>query len=314
MPPAVGLNFEAFSDKQLPVFRIDDAQGNPYVIMVNYGTHPTSLAYENTTISPDYPGAMRNTVEAVFPGATCLWFQGAAGNQGPIEGYSGDLGVPHRLGRILGLEAAAVAARITTVRREPQFEGYVQSNALQAKQPYRVLGPRDATMKYVTRIVELPGRTFTKPELEMRVRQAALTEKELKEVSQKPGATVWEKAQAAAKLRRLGARAKRVQEFFDKGAVAPPPVRKEVAVLKIGDLAMVLTGGENFSEIGAEIKKGSPFAVTMFCGYGNHEGAGYFPVTSEYDFGGYEVAGTRYGRGASEKFIAETIALLKSAR
>jgi len=105
-PPAVGLNFEEFTDRELPVIRMDDAQGKPYAVLVNFQCHGTVLAYENQMVSPDWIGPMRNTVEASLPGATCLFFQGAAGNQGPMEGFTGDLEVPHRLGRILGHEAA----------------------------------------------------------------------------------------------------------------------------------------------------------------------------------------------------------------
>jgi len=80
---------------------------------------------------------------------------------------------------------------------------------------------------------------------------------------------------------------------------------------------MVMTSGELFAEIGAAIKKASPFTVTMFCGYGNNfvEGGGsYFAIASEYALGGYETDKTRYGKGGAEKFIAEAVALLKSVR
>ncbi|MCX6628855.1 MAG: hypothetical protein NTW28_14640 [Candidatus Solibacter sp.] len=71
-PPAVGLNYEAFVDRELPVIRIDDAQGNPYAVLVNFQAHGTVLAFENQVVSPDWIGSMRNTVESlnllVFPG------------------------------------------------------------------------------------------------------------------------------------------------------------------------------------------------------------------------------------------------------
>jgi hypothetical protein len=78
-------------------------------------------------------------------------------------------------------------------------------------------------------------------------------------------------------------------------------------------MALVLTNGELFAEIGAAVKKASPFAVTLFCGYGSHTGGGYMPTTAEYAFGSYEVDGTSYGQGSAEMVIQESIALLKSA-
>ncbi len=307
-PPAVGLNFKEFVDRELPVIRIDDAQGNPYAVLVNFQAHGTVLAYENQLISPDWIGSMRNTVEASLPGATCLYFQGAAGNQGPIEGYSGDVEVAHRLGRILGHEASALALRISTVKREPVFEGYVESTALQAKQPYRVSGPRDATLRFASKVIDLPRRTYTKADI---VRMETLTADAQKKMAavEKAGGSQWEKSQAAARYRRWADLLERYKQ-----PVSSEPVKLEIAVLRIGDMAMVLTNGELFAEIGAAVKKASPFEVTFFCGYGSHTGGGYMPTTAEYPFGSYEVDGTSYGPGSSEKVITEATALLKSVR
>lgn len=307
-PPAVGLNFQEFVDRELPVIRIDDAQGNPYAVLVNYQTHGTVLAYENQVVSPDWIGSMRNTVEAGLPGATCLYFQGATGNQGPIEGYTGDLEVAHRLGAILGHEAAAVALRISTVRREPRFEGYVESTALQARQPYRVSGPQDATLKYTSKILSLPRRVYTKEDLDRMTRLTADATKKLAAVKQ-AGGSAWEQSQAAARLRRWSDLLARYKQ-----PVNTQPVRLEVAVLRIGDMALVLTNGELFSEIGAAVKKASPFKVTMFCGYGSHAGGGYMPTKAEYAHGSYEVDGTSYAPGDDQIVIEEAIALLKSVR
>ena len=308
-PPAVGLNYEAPVDRDLPVIRIDDAQGNPYAILVNFQCHGTVLAGENQVVSPDWIGPMRNTVEANLPGATCLFFQGATGNIGPIEGYTGDLEVPHRLGRILGHEAAAIALRTFTVRREPRFEGYVESTALQAKQPYRVLGPHDATLRYTSKILELPRQTHPKEDIDRMAKLTAVAEKALQQVKQKPGATQWELSQAAARHRRWA----NLLAAYQRPGTATP-VRLQVSVLRIGDMAMVLTSGELFNEIGVAVKKASPFKVTMFCGYGSGVGGGYMPIKSEYAHGSYEVDGTSYGPGAAEKMIEESIALLKSVR
>jgi neutral ceramidase len=306
-PPAVGLNFKEFVDRELPVIRIDDAAGNPYAVLVNFQTHGTVLAYENEIVSPDWIGSMRNTVEASLKGSTCLFFQGAAGNQGPVEGYSGDLELAHRLGRILGHEAAALAFRISTVRREPKFEGYVESTALQAKQPYRVTGPHDATLKYVSKVLSLPRRQYTKEDIDRMARLTADAERKMAALP--AGAGAWDRSQAAARHRRWANLLERYKQ-----PVNQQPVQLEVAVLRIGDMALVLTNGELFAEIGAAVKKASPFAVTLFCGYGSHTGGGYMPTTAEYAHGSYEVDGTSYGPGSAEKVIEESIGLLKSVR
>ncbi len=70
--------------------------------------------------------------------------------------------------------------------------------------------------------------------------------------------------------------------------------------------------GEPFAEIGVAVREASPFAYTMFCGYSDGIGGDYLPMSCEYDFGGYEVERTPYGRKADEKLIAETVDLLKT--
>ena len=305
-PPAVGRNPEGLVDRDLIVARIDNARGQPLAVLVNFQCHGTVLAWENKQISPDWPGMMRRTVEQALPGARCLFFQGAAGNQGPVEGLSGDLAVAHRLGRILGHEAAALALRIETVKREPRFEGFVESTAYLARQPWRVDGPRDATIKFATQLIELPARTYSGQEVERMT--AAVSEAEIK-VKSMAGADAWTKHAAEARLRRFQYL---LSQWRQPGARPPIPVRIEA--LRIGELALLSMPGEPFAEIGQAVKRGSPVPVTMFCGYSSGEGGEYMPIDSEYELEGYEVDRTPYGSQAAAKVIAAASALLSAVR
>jgi hypothetical protein len=287
--------------------RIDDAQGKPYAVLVNFQCHGTVLTYENKMISPDWIGMVRKTVEQAFPGALCLYLQGAAGNQGPIEGGTGDLQVAHRLGTTLGLQAAALAMQIETTRREPAFEGYVESTAYAAKQPWRVVGPRDATLKFVTKTLELPRRTYTPAEIDRMETAVASAKKQLEEATQRNDA--WQKHQADARLRRSADLLKKWKEPPD-----PTPIKVDVQILRIGDMAIAAMPGEPFAEIGAAVKKASPFAFTMFCGYTSGTGGGYMPVESEYAHGGYEVEMTPYGLKAADQVIRQMSALYRELR
>ena len=297
-PAAVGRNPEGFVDRELNIVRIDDAKGNPFAVLVNFQCHGTVLAYENQYLSPDWIGHLRRAVERALPGARCLYFQGAAGNQGPVEGFTGDIGVARRLGSILGLQAAAVALQTETVRREPVFEGFVESTAFQAKQHWRVLGPRDATLKFARKTIEVPRRRYTADDLSDMERRVADAKARLDGTHM-----------SQARLRRL-------QDLLVqwKLPVDPAPLPVEVQILRIGDVAIVAMPGEPFGEIGAAIKKGSPFPYTLFCGYSNGRTGDYMPIESEYRLGGYEVERTPYGVGAAEKVIQETIELFARVR
>ena len=306
-PPAVGRNPQGLVDRELIVARLDDAEGRPMAILANFQAHGTVLGYENKLASPDWVGFARNTVEDAFPGALCLYFQGAAGNQGPIEGFTGDAEVAHRLGRILGHQIAGLAWQIDSVRREAKAEGFVESTAFQAKQPFRVPGPRASLLKAGRLMVDLPRRAYAPAEMADMEKRIARARQQVTD-AQKSG-DGWLKYQAEARLRRF---TNLLTKW--KQPVPPTPVPVELRVLRIGQFALVSMPGEPFAEIGLAFKKASPFEVTMFCGYSSGVGGDYLPVTPEYAHGGYEIERTPYGLGAAEKLMAQASRLFALVR
>ena len=106
-------------DPTVSVLRIDDAQGKPLAILVNYACHPVILGPDNFRYSSDFVGVMRDTVEAAFGRAPlCLFLQGGDGD---INAYYAttlvsDDAIAKRdwTGRQLGEEAARVAKEIQT--------------------------------------------------------------------------------------------------------------------------------------------------------------------------------------------------------
>lgn len=302
-PPAVGRNPEGFLDRELNVLRIDDAKGKPLAVLVNFQCHGTVLAFENKVLSPDWVGMLRKTVESAMPGALCLYFQGAAGNQGPVEGFTGDLSVAHRLGTILGHQAAALAWQIETVKREPKFEGFVESTAYQARQYWRVSGPRDARLKFAMNRVAVPRRTYSRQEISA-MQERVDNAKSHIDQARKAG-DQWKLYQAEARLRRFNDLLQMWKE-----PIPPSPRDVDVQVLRIGEYAIVAMPGEPFAEIGVAVKKASPFAVTFFCGYSTGAGGDYMPISEEFAHGGYEVERTLYNPGADARIIEAGKALL----
>ena len=305
-PPAVGTNPDGFVDQDLIVFRIDDTNGKPYAVLVNFQCHGTTLTFENKVISPDWVGMVRKVIEHAMPGALSLYFQGAAGNQGPIEGGTGDLAVAHRLGSILGHQAAALALQIETVRREPVMEGFTESTAFAARQPWRVKGPRKGTLAFATKLVEVPRRTYTNEEIS---RMAAQVDDARTKLAALKDGSEWDKYQAGARLRRF-------EDLLKKWKMPPDhtPLQVEIQALRIGEIALIAMPGEPFAEIGATVRAKSPFPFTMFCGYSNGKGGDYMPIASEYQYGGYEVERSPYGPEAADKVIAAAVALVEQIR
>jgi hypothetical protein len=80
------------------------------------------------------------------------------------------------------------------------------------------------------------------------------------------------------------------------------------------DLALVAMPGEPFAEIGAAVRKASPYDFTMFCGYSDGVGGDYMPTPDQYQHGGYEVERTLYDPGAADKVIEAASALLRNLK
>jgi len=123
-----GFNPEGPVDDSVLVVRVTGSTGATLATVVNYACHPTTLAWQNTLISPDYPGALREVVEQAT-GAPCVFLQGASGDIGPREGYVGDVAVADRNGRQLGYAVLAALESLPPARTRFQYAGPVVSGA-----------------------------------------------------------------------------------------------------------------------------------------------------------------------------------------
>ncbi|HQK95400.1 MAG TPA: hypothetical protein PLD23_18025, partial [Armatimonadota bacterium] len=94
----------------------------------------------------------------------------------------------------------------------------------------------------------------------------------------------------------------------------------EIQVIGFGDVALVALGGEVFFEIGEEVRRRSPWPITIPMAYCNGS-VGYIPTHAEVPFGGYEVDmaraqwhGLQIRDDADEALIGHAVALLERAR
>lgn len=124
-----GFNPAAAVDDTVLVGRLFTDEGRTLATLVNYACHPTTLAWENSLLSADYPGAMRELVEAETDGAPCVFLLGAAGELAPAEQYAGDVSLADRHGQELGHAALATLAPLRSGCSHLQFDGAVESGA-----------------------------------------------------------------------------------------------------------------------------------------------------------------------------------------
>jgi hypothetical protein len=147
-----GYNPDAAADDTLLVGRITTDAGRPLATLVNYACHPTTLAWENTLISPDYVGAMREVIEAHTDGAPCLFLQGASGELAPREQYTADVAVADRHGRALGWACLSTLEAMPAPGMRLGFDSVVESGAPLAvwrEVPWRAPDDLDAVQSAV---------------------------------------------------------------------------------------------------------------------------------------------------------------------
>jgi hypothetical protein len=97
-------------DRELAVLRVDDRDGKPIAVAVNFAAHPTMIPAEKLLYSADYPGAMKSLVEKEL-GGTCLFLQGASGDMSANPGEH----LGHKaFGQALGREVVSLAREIKT--------------------------------------------------------------------------------------------------------------------------------------------------------------------------------------------------------
>lgn len=124
-----GFNPLSEADTTLLVIRVSNLEGDLVAVLSNYACHPTTLAWDNKLISPDYVGAMRKTMRHAIGKVPVVFVQGASGDVGPREGYVGDVKVAERNGRQLGLSNLSVLAGMPEKPARYSYDGAVISGA-----------------------------------------------------------------------------------------------------------------------------------------------------------------------------------------
>lgn len=122
-----GFNPDAAVPLPLNVVRVT-AANDVVGTIVNYPCHTTTLAWENTLVSPDYVGALREVVERET-NSPCLFLLAPCGDIGPRDGYVGDTSIADRNGRQVGFAALSVLAGMNPAEADHVYQGPVFSGA-----------------------------------------------------------------------------------------------------------------------------------------------------------------------------------------
>ena len=273
----VGLNPSLPADDTLLVGRVmREGDSRLIATLVNYACHPTTLAWKNSLLSPDFPGAMRAHVESAT-GAPCLFLQGASGDLAPAEQYTGDTAVADRHGHRLACAVLGTLDAWPDACLRPG--GVVESGAplLEWKQDgagvSEAIAVREIAVEFTVK--NLPS------EQEIQVLWTASTEGAARE-------RLWRKL---ATRRTIG-----------EGATVSIPLW----VWRLGETLLFAQPNEAYSIWQTELRRHfapRPCAVVNTAnGY-----VGYLPPRDHYKRDQYSVWQTPFAEGSLETLISESI-------
>lgn len=294
-------NPDGFADHSVGVIRIDTEDGQPLAILVNFAAHPTILSWHNRLISPDYPGTVRRTVESLT-GATCLFFQGAAGNQDTIRDFGNRPEDARWIGRQIGLEAVRVAEFIETQPTTTRINHNVESSWTCGVMERVPAGEPDGMVRCISRRVALPAWHHAPPTAEDIAHVESLKQ-HLADLRAQ-GAADDIVREANMQVRRAALNLMVIQRRSKSSHI-----EIEFQAIRLGPTALIGIPVEPFAEIGATVKARSPFSTTFFSGYTNGVNA-YMPTAPAYLEGGYEVWIAPFSPEAAGITVEESLALL----
>ncbi|MDO8729919.1 MAG: neutral/alkaline non-lysosomal ceramidase N-terminal domain-containing protein [Candidatus Omnitrophota bacterium] len=126
-------------DSSLSVLLFSAEPGEVKAVVVNATAHPTLLDSQDMRFSADYPGELCRKMEEAYPGAVCLFFNGAAGDERPRDaiGATAEERV-QRFGVLLAEAATALASRAPL---EPKGDLAVWGGWFDLPDPQIRLGP-----------------------------------------------------------------------------------------------------------------------------------------------------------------------------
>ncbi|QDU49849.1 alkaline ceramidase [Gimesia panareensis] len=270
-----GWNPNEPADDTLVVGRISDLEGTLQAVIVNYACHPTTLAWENTAISPDYPGAMRETILKTL-GVPALFMQGTSGELAPRYQYVGDPAVADRHGRQLAYATLATLENMEPPGTCLEYQGVMESGAPLAVWKHKMVTPV-SLLKRKKVTVTLPIKDWPTAE-ELEQQRQACTDRALEE-----------------RLRRR----RNIRRGIGDGSTLELPIW----VWRMGDTILVGSPTEAYSILQRTLRERFP-ERTIVCLNLINGTTGYLTPEELYDLDLYQVWQTPFARGSLEKLIA----------
>lgn len=270
-----GFHPNAKADDALLVARAFDDDGQTIATLVNYACHPTTLAWDNRLISPDYPGVMREFVETDTK-APCLFFLGACGEYSPAEQYTGDVSIAEQHGHELGHAVLATLQPMEKGCSHLRYDGAVESGA-----PLAMWSAVSRTANEAVRAVMCDVELDLKSDLPTLAHiDAAL--------AKKPEGFEYERL----------LRKRRVRMSFTESGTSV----EKLWMWQLGDAVLCGVPFEAYAALQLELRAAFPTKIIIVMNIANGI-LGYLPPANLYDRDLYTVWQTPFARGSLERVI-----------
>lgn len=293
-----GYNPEHPIDNTVVVGRVTDQHGALNHTFVHYACHPTTLAWENTLLSPDFVGSLREEVEA-HTGAPCTYLQGPSGDIGPKDGHQGDTAVADRNGKQLAFAALSTLTSMGPPGHDFEYQGPVISGATLGAWAYtpcteeRMAGSGvfDGGV-YAVSLPLKPRRNLADLERELADRNARQDE------ADRQGDVI--------AARDHGARAERARRSIARMDGLPDETEYAMrfSVCRMGDAIWVTCGGEPYNVLQTELLRRFPEWTILVSPLDRGVQVAYLLPEDRYGKGLYQEEPSLLARGCLERLLA----------
>lgn len=301
-----GFNPAGIADDTLLVGHVTKPSGQPLCTIVNYACHPTTLAWDNTLISPDFVGAMREVVEQATD-VPCFFIQGASGDIGPREGFVGDVAIADRNGRQLGYAALAAIEALPPPGKQYEYVGPVISGATIGTWKYHdEPAERSAELtawKAHRSEIPLDYRGDLPTRSQLRLEKSELLKQQQEAISQNDTEHL---RQLRALIERSDRRMARIQ-FLPEGKSYPYPI----LVWRMGDAIWVALDGEHYNVLQRTLRARFPGVPIIVGTIANGSKTWYLLEESSYGLGLYQEEVAILERGCLEAVIEGTTTAIR---
>lgn len=278
----LGFNPGETADDTLAVGRIVNTKGLMLGTIVNYACHPTTLAWENQKVSPDFVGEARDIIQK-HTSAPMLFLQGASGDLGPRDGFTGDTAIADKNGRVIAYAVLSTIENMPEPGMKYRFGNSVDSGALLAVWKKE---PIDSKSSAISSRIDVKVPLQKLPTIE---------ELEIK----------WKDIDPGARETRIS-RAMKLRSGYVTGESAYHPVWMWLW----GDAIIVGQPGEMYSKFQMELRRRHPERVILILNCTNGPGYMYFPTPEAYERMRYQSWQSLVAAGALEKVLEATDLLI----